>query len=95
MYVYKQSERSLWTVGFFDPKGKWHAECDCDSSAEAAERVAWLNGSNKLPVTAQDAEQAYQAYVSKPVNAEDKAGGFIRGAWFDGCKFGLTAKVRG
>lgn len=44
MYVYIKTERSLWTVGFYDPAGKWQAESDHSSSEEAANRVAWLNG---------------------------------------------------
>lgn len=44
MYVYMQSEPGLWTVGFFDPSGKWHAESDHNSESEAAERVHYLNG---------------------------------------------------
>lgn len=44
MYVYIQSEKKLWTVGFYDPKGDWHPESDHDSADKAAERVAWLNG---------------------------------------------------
>ena len=45
MYVYIQSEPGLFTVGFYDPAGKWHSESDHASRGEAAERVAWLNGS--------------------------------------------------
>ena len=45
MYVYVKSEPGLWTVGFYDPKGKWVAESDHDNPRDAAERVAWLNGS--------------------------------------------------
>ncbi len=55
-YVYVQSEKAgeddkgrwddLWTVGFYDPGGKWHAERDCDTADEAAARVAWLNGNS-------------------------------------------------
>jgi len=44
MYVYVRSEPNLWTVGFYDPQGKWHSESDHDVREEAAERVAWLNG---------------------------------------------------
>lgn len=44
MYVYIQSEPGLWTVGFYDPSGNWHAESDHPSTDEAAKRVAWLNG---------------------------------------------------
>jgi len=44
-YVYIRSEPRLWTVGFYDPKGKWMPESDHDSKEAAAERTAWLNGS--------------------------------------------------
>ena len=46
MYVYIQSEKSLWTVGFYDPNGNWHPEADHESPEEAAKRVAWLNGNS-------------------------------------------------
>ncbi len=45
MYVYIRSEPGLWTVGHYDPQGKWLAESDHDSADKAAARVAWLNGS--------------------------------------------------
>jgi hypothetical protein len=44
-YVYVQSEEELWTVGFYDPRGKWHADTDHDTRDDAAQRVAYLNGS--------------------------------------------------
>jgi len=44
MYVYILSEPGLWTVGFYDPSGKWHADSDHTSREEAAERVHYLNG---------------------------------------------------
>ena len=44
MYVYVKSEAHLWTVGFYDPNGKWQAESDWESAEDAAHRVAWLNG---------------------------------------------------
>ena len=44
MYVYKQTEKWLYTVGFYDPEGNWHPESDHESKDKAAERVAWLNG---------------------------------------------------
>jgi hypothetical protein len=44
MYVYIQSEPGLWTVGFFDPEGKWHSESDHAEKEKAARRTAWLNG---------------------------------------------------
>lgn len=43
-YVYIRSEPHLWTVGFYDPDGKWHPESDHDSTDLAAERVHYLNG---------------------------------------------------
>jgi hypothetical protein len=43
-YVYLQSERTLWTVGFYDPDGEWQAESDHSKEHLAAERVAYLNG---------------------------------------------------
>ena len=47
MYVYIRSEPSLWTVGFYDPSGRWHPDSDHDSPVLAANRVAWLNGSSQ------------------------------------------------
>jgi len=44
MYVYIQSEPGLWTVGFYDPNGNWHAESDWETREDAANRVAYLNG---------------------------------------------------
>jgi hypothetical protein len=44
MYVYIRSEPQLYTVGFYDPNGKWISESDYDTSEEAAKRVHYLNG---------------------------------------------------
>ena len=49
MYVYIQSEPALYTVGFYDPSGKWQSESDHDTKEQAAERVHWLNGGHKYP----------------------------------------------
>jgi len=46
-YVYIRSEPTLWTVGFYDPDGRFQPESDHCSPEKAAERVAWLNGSAK------------------------------------------------
>lgn len=47
-WVYILSESSpeyrLYTVGFYDPDGKWHPESDHEDSEDAARRCAWLNG---------------------------------------------------
>lgn len=47
MYVYKQTEPGLWTVGYYDPQGEWEPESDHVNKEKAAERVAYLNGSGK------------------------------------------------
>lgn len=44
MYVYEEFERGLWTVGFNDPAGRWHAVQDHDSESDAQRQVARLNG---------------------------------------------------
>lgn len=44
-WVYRYSrEASVWTVGFYDPTGKWVPESDHTSADAAAKRVHWLNG---------------------------------------------------
>src|SRR5690606_24777482 len=57
VYVYQQTEPGLWTVGFYDPQGRWHAESDHTSPESAAERVHWLNGGNRTADTEQAAER--------------------------------------
>lgn len=47
MYVYIQSEKNIWTVGFYSPDGQWQAESDYDIKKVAAQRTAWLNGSSR------------------------------------------------
>jgi hypothetical protein len=44
MWVYIVSESGLFTVGFYDPTGKWHPDSDWPSRSQAAGRVNWLNG---------------------------------------------------
>lgn len=55
MYVYVRSEPGLFTVGFFDPNGKWHPESDYNDREKAARRVAYLNG-NHQPQSPEDCE---------------------------------------
>ena len=45
-YVYLKSEPGLYTVGFYDPKGKWIPESDHSKQEDAAKRVHYLNGGN-------------------------------------------------
>jgi hypothetical protein len=44
VYVYRQFEPGLWTVGHDDPAGKWHPESDHDDRESAAAWVHYLNG---------------------------------------------------
>jgi hypothetical protein len=47
MYVYIRTEFSpycLYTVGFYDPDGRFIPESDHDTKEEAAKRVHYLNG---------------------------------------------------
>lgn len=44
IWVYIRSEPGLYTVGFYDPEGKWHADSDWDNQKDARRRVHYLNG---------------------------------------------------
>lgn len=44
MWVYIKTETMLWTVGFYDPAGRFQTDSDHSSPEEAAKRCAWLNG---------------------------------------------------
>jgi hypothetical protein len=44
VWVYKQTEPRLFTVGFYDPEGTWYPEKDFATADEAAARVNYLNG---------------------------------------------------
>lgn len=60
MYVYVKSEPGLYTVGFYAPDGTWHTDSDHQVKGQAAERVAYLNGSadlRKLTVTVNGLEK--------------------------------------
>jgi hypothetical protein len=56
-YVYVKSEPGLYTVGFYDPTGKWQSESDHSNREEAAERVAWLNGGPSPCIARERAER--------------------------------------
>jgi len=58
-WVYLQSEPGLWTVGYYDPKGRWYADSDHDSREEAAKRVAYLNGARRV----EKEEGSYAEYL--------------------------------
>jgi hypothetical protein len=44
MWIYIQSQPNLWTVGFYDPQGKWHPDSDHSDRESAARQVHYLNG---------------------------------------------------
>lgn len=44
MYVYIRSEPDLYTVGYYNPEGRWMPESDHENREEAARRVHYLNG---------------------------------------------------
>jgi hypothetical protein len=46
MWVYLKSDEALWTVGFYQPDGKFKPESDHDTPQAAADRVHYLNGGN-------------------------------------------------
>jgi hypothetical protein len=62
-YVYIQTEkaghgfetRDLFTVGFYQPDGKFYPESDHPTSEKAAERVAYLNGAGAVRRTLDEA----------------------------------------
>ena len=47
LWVYLRSESNLYTVGFYEPSGKWQPESDHGSPEEAAKRVHYLNGGDE------------------------------------------------
>jgi len=52
MYVYKRAQgENLYTVGFYDPSGRWIPESDWSIREEAIERVHYLNGGGISPNT--------------------------------------------
>lgn len=44
MYVYIRTEGMWWTVGHYNPDGKFIPESDWETKEKATERVHYLNG---------------------------------------------------
>lgn len=44
MWIYLRSEPGLWTVGFYNPEGKFQTDSDHEIREEAAKRCHYLNG---------------------------------------------------
>ncbi len=53
MYAYLQSEPTLWTVGYYDPSGKWQPQSDHGTEREARAKVAYLNGDSSQDLAAE------------------------------------------
>ena len=78
MYVYIKSEPGLWTVGFYSPDGKWNSESDHYSKEHAADRVAYLNGSQKaiklyLPKEIQFPTQKEEGEMAEKYNIDNSS----------------------
>jgi hypothetical protein len=43
-WVYRKTEQRLWTVGYYEPNGKWYPVDDFSTEKEAADRAHYLNG---------------------------------------------------
>lgn len=74
-YVYIHSERenrdqgigNLYTVGFYDPAGKWQPESDHSSAELAAVRVAFLNGGAVTPSRTTPGPGGLPAQLQQPL----------------------------
>ena len=44
MYIYIKTESNLWTVGHYNPQGKFIPESDHDNTESESQRVHYLNG---------------------------------------------------
>lgn len=58
MYVYLRSEPHLFTVGFYDPAGRFQPDSDHELREDAARRVAFLNGGASVPAPIPGAHSA-------------------------------------
>jgi len=50
-WVYQKTEPCLYTVGFYDPQGKWHPDSDYNTTEQCAQRIAFLNGNPQPAIT--------------------------------------------
>ena len=66
MWVYRQTEEELWTVGFYAPDGTWHTDSDHGTKGEAATRVHYLNGKDQAARPPDD----YMQQLQRRLNAD-------------------------
>lgn len=78
-YIYLQTEKSLWTVGFFKPNGCFQPEKDFgidEGGADAAaRRVHWLNGGCDYDTDAKQTEKDATAEIEQCREWAGKFGG--------------------
>jgi hypothetical protein len=43
-WVYRETERGLYTVGYYRPDGEFETDSDYGTREDAARRVSYLNG---------------------------------------------------
>lgn len=64
MWVYKQTESGMFTVGHYDPKGNWCADSDHPTKEQAATRVNYLNGGGSNAGVSAVAQAARRGFKS-------------------------------
>ena len=64
MWIYRKTEDRLWTVGYFEPNGKFYGAKDFTDEYEAAEHTHYLNGGRE-PI--------------KPANGDDPRSEYLKG----------------
>lgn len=79
-YVYIKSEPQLYTVGHYDPTGKWHTDSDHNDRNEAAARAHYLNGGTDR--RARDIEEAARALLACAGRAEHWTDNERQGAFY-------------
>lgn len=65
-----QKEDRLWTVGFYEPDGRWHPVSDHDTEDEASNRVARLNGA--APALDSDQLMLISDVIRETINDEQR-----------------------
>lgn len=62
MYFYKKTGPGLFTVGFEDSQGNWHADSDHDNVIKARKTVHYLNGGQPLGADAKEINYGGNAF---------------------------------
>lgn len=61
MWIYRETESGLFTVGYFAPDRSWNTDSDWGSRDEAARRVNFLNGGGR-ETSSEVAQAAVRGY---------------------------------